>query len=401
MTAARISTLVLMLGLGVAPATSAHAQTIVPPTADAWIASDSIRFETYLGRPSVYINRGVALARGVAMRDGTIEFDWAATPRTNFLGVSFHATAPDNSEAVFFRIAQSGNMESTQYGPALNTYGAAWQVFHGPGANAVANLQRERWTHVRVTIAGEVASVYLDGSEKPLLVVPRLAGVSGQGVGVWTGNFGRGAYFANFTVTPLPNAVATSASQRPPKGSIMEWQLSQALDAQTVTPGVLPPAGTLTWERITAEPTGLVLINRYRVAPIAGAPVDSVTGEVNVDSVMGGRVRGTKVVFARAEIRSEREEFRRLHFSYSDGIVIYLNGRPLYFGMNTQGVRDGLGIMSTGGDAVYLPLRRGRNELVVAVIEYSGGWAFWARLDDAAKVATPAAATRGASARRF
>jgi hypothetical protein len=32
-------------------------------------------------------------------------------------------------------------------------------------------------------------------------------------------------------------------------------------------------------------------------------------------------------------------------------------------------------------DAVYLPLVRGRNELVFAVTEYSGGWAFMARLD--------------------
>ena len=74
-----------------------RAQIVVPLTADAWNASDSIRFESYLGRPSVYINRGVALARNVAMRDGVIEYDWAATARTNFLGASFHATAPTRS----------------------------------------------------------------------------------------------------------------------------------------------------------------------------------------------------------------------------------------------------------------------------------------------------------------
>lgn len=354
---------------------------VVPATADAWTASDSIRFESYLGRPSVYINRGVALARGMSLRDGTIEFDWAATPRTNFLGVSFHATARDNSEAVFFRIGQSGTMEAVQYGPALNTYGVAWQVFHGPGANAVATLQRERWTHVRVMLAGSVATVFLDGADKPTLVVPRLAGVAGTGVGLWTGNFGRGAYFSNFTVTPSPNAVAEAPPPPLPRGSLTEWTLSQALDAQTVTPGVLPPPGSLSWEKIAAEPTGLVLINRYRVTAIAGVPVDSATGEVNVDSVMGGRVRGTKVVFARTEIRADRDEIRRLQFSYSDGIVIYANGQPLYFGMNASGVRDDLGVMSPGGDAVYLPLKRGRNELVVAVTEYTGGWAFWARLD--------------------
>ena len=116
--------------------------------------------------------------------------------------------------------------------------------------------------------------------------------------------------------------------------------------------------------------------------------MDSVTREVNADSVMGGRVRGTKVVFARTELQSSRDEIRRLQFSYSDGIVIYMNGQPLYFGMNAQDFRGDLGIMSPGGDAVYLPLKRGRNELVVAVTEYSGGWAFWARLDDGPRALT-------------
>ena len=61
--------------------------------------------------------------------------------------------------------------------------------------------------------------------------------------------------------------------------------------------------------------------------------------------------------------------------------MIYLNGRPLAFAMNPQGLRDDLGIMAGVGDAVYLPLEQGRNELVFASIEFSGGWAFGARLD--------------------
>jgi hypothetical protein len=59
---------------------------------------------------------------------------------------------------------------------------------------------------------------------------------------------------------------------------------------------------------------------------------------------------------------------------------VYLNGRPLAFAMNPGGLR-GLGVMARVGDAVYLPLRRGRNQLVFAVIQCTGGWAFSARLD--------------------
>jgi hypothetical protein len=374
--------LTVAAALAVAVRLTSAQPVAVPPTPVAWNASDSIRFETYLGRQAVYINRGVALARGVEMRDGTIEYDWAATPRTSFLGASFHATAPNNTEAVFFRPGSSGASDAVQYGPALNTYGVAWQVYHGPGATAPATLQRERWTHVRMVVAGDSAQIFLDGGEQPVLVVPRLYNLDGSGVGVWTGNFGRGAYFSNFTVTPAPNATARSAAPTARRGSITDWELSPALDAQTVTPGSLPKPSSLSWEKIAAEPTGLVLVNRYRVTPIASVPVDTATHEVNVDSVMGGRVRGSMVVFARSVLQSPRDEIRRLQFAYSDGMTIYLNGQPLFFGMNPQGLRDNLGLMPLdGGDAVYLPLKRGRNELVVAVTEYSGGWAFWARLD--------------------
>jgi hypothetical protein len=37
--------------------------------------------------------------------------------------------------------------------------------------------------------------------------------------------------------------------------------------------------------------------------------------------------------------------------------------------------------MDQVGDAVYLPLKRGRNEIVFAVMEVGGGWAFSGRLD--------------------
>ena len=84
---------IALVGLCLAPAALlARSQAVsVPLTPDRWVATDSLRFETYLGRPSLYIDRGVALARDVAFQDGTLEYDVAATERTSFLGVVFHA----------------------------------------------------------------------------------------------------------------------------------------------------------------------------------------------------------------------------------------------------------------------------------------------------------------------
>ena len=50
----------------------------------------------------------------------------------------------------------------------------------------------------------------------------------------------------------------------------------------------------------------------------------------------------------------------------------------------TQGFRDPgfLGIDNPENDAVYLPLRKGSNDLVLALSELGGGWGFNCRLED-------------------
>jgi hypothetical protein len=41
-----------------------------------------------------------------------------------------------------------------------------------------------------------------------------------------------------------------------------------------------------------------------------------------------------------------------------------------------------LGVMTVDNDALYLPLRRGENELIMAVSEAFGGWGLIARFAD-------------------
>jgi hypothetical protein len=270
-----------------------------------------------------------------------------------------------------------------QYAPALNGVAAAWQIYHGDDANAAVVLAFDTWLHVRIDVAGVTARLYLDGDTTPVLTVPRLAGVGGSSVGVWTGYFGRGAYFSNIRYTSRPPAPLVPAPPLP-RGTITDWDLSQVLDASQLTPGTLPDLGALQWDRVHPEAAGFVLVNRYRRTPNAGIPIDPATGAPMVDSVMGGRVAGSKVVFARAIIQSDRSGLRRMLFGYSDGAVVYCNGQPLFFGTNPSRLRSadlGLSALDRVGSALYLPLRQGRNELVFAVTEFTGGWAFWARLD--------------------
>jgi hypothetical protein len=159
---------------------------------------------SYLGRPALYINRGVALVRGASMENGTLDLDVAASDSTNFLGLAFRAAAPRFSNVVFLRPGASGTEEAVQYGPAFNGLGVAWQVYHGDGANAVAELPRNRWLHVRLELDGPVARLYVDTATAPTLVVPRVAASGGGGLGVWAGAFGRGAV----KLVPAPETAA-------------------------------------------------------------------------------------------------------------------------------------------------------------------------------------------------
>jgi len=75
-------------------------------------------------------------------------------------------------------------------------------------------------------------------------------------------------------------------------------------------------------------------------------------------------------------------------FDYSDEATVFLNGQTLFSGKSAWRYRDQdfNGVMDVENDAVYLPLKRGRNELVLAVKEYFGGWGFICRLDNATGV---------------
>jgi hypothetical protein len=368
-----------LLLAGLAPAAAARTGEI-PLTPEAWVATDSIRFVSHLGRPALYINRGVALARGAAMENGTLDLDVAATDLTNFLGVVFRAAGPRFSNVLFLRPGATGTEEAVQYGPAFNSVGVAWQVYHGEGANAVADLPRNRWMHLRVELDGPVARVFVGTATIPTLVVPRVVASGGEGVGVWAGAFGRGAYFSNIRFVAAPGSAAGPPVPPPPAGTLLDWELSDPIEAADFTPSTLPDLGRLRWQAVAPEPEGFVLINRYREAPVGGVPRDS-SGDVLVDSVMSGAFAGARVVYARTTLTSRGDEIRRMRYTYSNGVLIYLNGRPLALAMNPGGLRNTLGVMARAGDALYLPLRRGDNQLVFAVIQATGGWAFSARLD--------------------
>jgi hypothetical protein len=135
------------------------------------------------------------------------------------------------------------------------------------------------------------------------------------------------------------------------------------------------------WREVTAEAPGFVVLYRY-----LDAPHPRVTFQSDWSKRLDPQP-GTRVIYARTTIGSDREQVKKLSLGYSDEVSVFLNGRILFRGRSAQAFRDPgfLGIMRPEDDAIYLPLRKGNNELVLAVSELGGGWGFIAQLADAGR----------------
>jgi hypothetical protein len=342
----------------------------VPFDASTWTIDDpGSRTMTYLGRPSLFLDNGTALLRDSAFGDGTIEFDIAMHGHASFAGVVFRAASGEDYELVYVRPHRSRQPDALQYTPVFNG-SSAWQLYSGDGYTAAAELPLNRWVHVKLVAAGYTARLFVDGAAEPQLTVTSLERPWARGrVGLWSGL--GGANFANFTVTPADTTApaARPAAPAPPRTMLTTWELSPAFETASVSPDTLPAVrGGAPWTRITAEPSGLVNIARYRASVRTAA--SAAKGSLDL-------------VFARTTITSQRTQQMRLVFAYSDRIRIFVNGRPVFSGDSPFQSRDPsfLGVASLGPDAVYVDLRPGANDIVLAVAEKFGGWGFAARLE--------------------
>jgi hypothetical protein len=194
-------------------------------------------------------------------------------------------------------------------------------------------------------------------------------------------------YFSNFEFRETPAASWQRHLPAMPAGTLTKWSLSPSYDAlarDLERPLSAAESAAIQWQDVEAEAPGFVVLYRYREAPHI-----RVTFATDFSKRLDPQP-GTKVLYARTTIDSERDEVRKLYVGYSDEVSVFLNGRILYRGRSAQNFRDPgfLGIVNAENDAVYLPLKKGRNELVLAVSELGGGWGFvcrWAETGKAAK----------------
>jgi Domain of Unknown Function (DUF1080) len=337
-------------------------------TSKAVSSGSATQFGEFLGRRAIYLPSGLLKVKGPKFRDGTLDVDVASKPGGLFLGIAFRVESDANAEFVYLRPSLSDTIEAMQYTPRLNG-DAIWQLLNSSHEKASAHIPENQWFHMKLVVSGRTCTVYLNESTVPTLTVTNLRrGDSEGGIGLWA--LGGGGYFSNLSYNALPERKPLPGL--PPferAGLLSNWELSPAFDASNVDTDEYP-ASISGWEKVRAEDPGFVLINRYRTSP-AMFPMPS------REEMRKGRVKGAKVVFGRTVISSTKESERILKIGYSDDIVIYLNRKRIFSGKNALTYRDDSSFGTFGlNDQAQIHLNPGENELLVAVTEYNGGWAF-------------------------
>ena len=320
-----------------------------------------IRFAELAGRQAMLLRNNTQVVReNVEFMDGTIEFDVAPMEKGNFVAVIFRRGSGTNHENIYLRIHRSGLYNALQYAPRING-SSTWQLY--PEFNSRIDLPRMTWTHVRVEVTGTALEVFINADEKPVLTVQRLRGSSPKGaVGFW----GRvndkptewAAGISNVVIRPRSRSVVMDRSSLGGDGWVTGWEV---MDAGPATPEVdIKSAAQGEWKKVDTEENGLINLNRVFTA-----------------------TRGRRTAFARTLIDSPQATLARLELGYSDDVTVFLNGETVYRGVNGFESRhpEYMGFVKPEFENVYLRLRKGKNDLVLAVTDGQVfGWGFAARL---------------------
>jgi hypothetical protein len=347
--------------------------TELPVDRAHWALSGDARIESYLGRPALRMRFGSAEAAGVSFQDGTLEFDLAVGTHRNFPFVDLRKIGEGEFEEFYFRTHKSELPDAIQYVPTWHGVGG-WQLYHGPGFTAPVAFPRHEWFHVRIVLSGPKAAVFVGETDQPQLIVTRLrrepkaGGLAFEAIAPGTPPDGEfTTNISNVVIRPgvVPFDFSKVRDEEPsPPGVVTRWDVSGLFVAKAIQVHSLAEAGDrVTWTRVEAEPSGLLVLDRW----VARAPQGQ-----------------WSAALARVVVTSTEAGTRAFHFGYSDEVTVFLNGVPLFTGDAHYSFdnprQEGLIGLTQG--TVYLPLHTGRNELVLAVSDVFGGWGVMGRFEN-------------------
>ena len=156
----------------------------------------------------------IAIVKRSDFKDGTIEADLAGMPRQGaqpdtrgFVGIAFHVQEHGSRFEAFYLRMTNGRADnqlqrnhSTQY---VSHPDFPWRRLRddNPGIyESYVDLDAGAWTRIKIVVSGGKAQLYVNGADRPCLIVNDLKlGDSNGQVALWTGSDTE-AYFSNLRI---------------------------------------------------------------------------------------------------------------------------------------------------------------------------------------------------------
>ncbi len=211
---------------------------------DFYIRDPDAQVVVWQGREALFLSgqgASLVLLPDLSLPQGRIEVD-IGSEGAAYPGIIFRASDTHNYELAYAQPHTSGKWDALQYDPVFHGSNT-WQLYHGPGAQQVAQAPPLAWFRLRVEFQGQQAMIQV--GEQPPLLVSLLAHAHQTGlVGLWTY---LPAHFSNLRVWDDPpdwSSISFPAPPETPQGTLTEWFMEG-------------------FGKVVCEPGGILNLNRY------------------------------------------------------------------------------------------------------------------------------------------
>jgi hypothetical protein len=357
----------------------------IPMTSGHWrpvSGKPDVHYVTQEGFPDgiIVLKSGDLALNDFTFRDGTIDFDMKPLAE-DIPGIRFRQRDPENGEEFYIRSLPDCRAENDciQYSPVINGF-LLWDVY--PEYQSRAPVLPAGWNHVRLVVSGKRMNVFINDSIQPTLSVGELLGDTQAGGLELHGP----AAFANLTVSagktdglspvPLPDSMGNSL------GIVHDWLLGPLTPLHYGSPPTYAerPHDSAAWKRLHSERFGILNLNRQFHASKEPAAL----------------------TWVMTSIDSDQDQIKQISLGWLGQAWIFVNGALITSGKNfyypDSERRFPDGRLSLQNGSFPVPLRRGHNEIVIAVYDSvhddgsartKYGWGLAMRYDDVRGLSVP------------
>ncbi|WP_437369945.1 family 16 glycoside hydrolase [Maribacter litoralis] len=335
-------------------------ETKIKMVASSWNYSKEATFEKFDNRETVLLNNGRITVKNHKFKNGIIEVDVLANESRSFAGITFRKQN-ENMEEVYMRLHKSNQVDAVQYTPIFNNE-SNWQLYKE--YQALVSFKKIGWNNLRIEVKNKVADVFVNG--KKILTINELKTNQDIGeIGLFALFSNR---FSNFKITTtnlleqkiVDNDISTNSL------IINKW---------LVTKSKLYNEEKFNYKSLYNEDYVEIKTETSGLLPISKHIKKSSSGNFEQNK--------EEYVITQKNIHVDSDQIKLFSFDYSDKIIVYLNGSPIFKGNNafrSKGLQY-QGHIDINSNKLYLNLKKGKNTLHCVIIDKANGWGLIGKLD--------------------